>query len=885
MVTRPGSPPPGPRAIGHPAPGDPGSDPSAPPLVESKLRRPVGPRRRVSRPRLEPAYRRAAAAPLTVVSGPAGCGKTVAALELAETLEQPTAWVSLDAGDDAPRFWPYVVEALRRTLPDVDAGAAVTAIASRPTGSAPFLGELLDLLDRVVAPVVLVLHDLDRVTDRRVLDDVAFLVEHAPSALHVVVVTRAVLPWPLARWRVSDELNELDGVELRFRGDEVGALLATTEGLELADDDVELLADRTEGWAAGLRLAALSLAGHAERAERADAVRRFDGDDGMIVDYFEGEVLDREPPEVRDFLLATAVLDRFDAELCRSVTGRPDAGELLEHAVDANLFVVPLDARREWFRYHRLFAAALRHELTLHAPERVPALHRAAATTHASHGDPGLAVRHLVASGAPDEAFELVVAERDDEAEVEQWRGGWLDRFPAGFVAEDLGRMLDLAGALLADGRFEESELWIERAGRALERAGEHREPQAHLLALSAVCRAGRGDAERAVEEGLAALEAREGEDALLDRLPVHLARSFLLLDDLAGAERMCERLTASDLSDTLSMLLRPAICARIAAREGDLRRGDALAQRVVVAAGRLGAQNHSATLDARLAQATVELDRDRLPEAEGALDHVRDLARRRNAIPYAVLAHLERARVVAARAGAADALAELATARRLEELARGQALARRVDAAEARFCIDAGELGRAAALLRFLPAGPGRTLLEARFDLASGFPDVARARVAGTTFANRRDRLAAALLTARSLVTGDRAAAERALARALDLAAPEGFVRVFLEEGREVAALLRPLVRSAPSPANARLVSALTGRSVPSGERSGEPFSERERAVLRYLPSRLTNQEIAGELFISLNTLKTHLKSIYRKLDAGSRAEAVAAARRSGLL
>lgn len=852
----------------------------APALMEGRLRPPPAPRRPVARPRLLPAYLRTSAVPLTIISGPAGCGKTVAARQCVDAVAHPAAWVSLDAEDDETRFWQYVVEALRRALP----AFALEGPTDVAGGSAAFLGELLNALDRAAEPVVLVLHDLHLVR-AAVHDDLAFLVAHAPAPLRVVVVTRAAPPWPLARWRVGGDLNEIGQDELRFREAEVAELLAG-EGLELADDERELLAQRTEGWAAGLRLAALAVAGQDDRVE---AVRRFGGEDRMVVDYFESEVLDREAHEVREFLLSTAVLDRFDVELCRAVSGRPDADALLRHVVEANLFVVPLDPRREWFRYHQLFAATLRHELEVHAPERVAGLHRAAAVCHTDHGDAELAVRHLVASGARDEAFELVVAGRDDEAGPQGWRGGWLDRFPPGYVAEDAGRMLDLAAALVADGRFEESELWIERAGRALERAGAPAGRRAHLLALSAVCRAGRGDAERGVEEGLAALAAADDQiegDPVLERLPVHLARSLLLLDDLPGAERMCERLTPTGVSDTVSMLLRPGVCARIAARSGDLRRAEALAQRVLVGADKLGAPSHSSTLDARLASATVELDRDRLPEAAAELDRVRAVARQRNAIPYAVLAHLEHARVTAARAGAGEGLSALAAARRLEELARGQALARRIDALEARLCIESGDLARAAALLRYLPAGPGRGLLEARFDLASGFPDVARSRIASMSFATRRERIAAALLTARALVGADRAAAERYLAQALDLAGPEGFVRPFLEEGRDVATVLRGVTRSAPAPLPGRLVAALAGRSGPSRrEGSDEPFSERERSVLRYLPSRLTNQEIAGELYISLNTLKTHLKSIYRKLDAGSRAEAVAAARRAGLL
>lgn len=852
-------------------------------LIEAKLRPPPGPLRPVARPRLLPMYLRTEAVPLTIISGPAGCGKTVAARQCVEAVRLPTAWVSFDEDDDETRLWQYVVEALRRALPALDLDSDEPA--ADPGNPPPFLGELLNALDRVAEPVVLVLHDLHLVSGGAHYGDLAFLVDHAPATLHMVVVTRATPPWPLARWRVSGDLEEIGEDELRFRDGEAGELLAA-EGLHLPDDERELLVQRTEGWAAGLRLAALSIVAHDDRAE---AVRRFGGEDRRVVDYFESEVLDRESPEVRELLLSTAVLDRFDLELCRAVSGRRDADALLQHLVDANLFVVPLDPRREWFRYHRLFAAALRHELELHAPERVAGLHRAAAAGHTRHGDAELAVRHLVASGARDEAFELVVSERDDEAEPEEWRGGWLDRFPPGYVAEDAGRMLDLAAALVADGRFEESELWLERAGRALERAGGRQGRRAHLLALSAVCRAGRGDAERAVDEGLSALDAAadriEG-DPVLERLPVHLARSLLLLDDLPGAERMCERLTSTGVSDSVSMLLRPGVCARIAARSGDLRRAEALAQRVLVGADKLGTPNHSATLDARLASAAVELDRDRLTEAEAELDRVRALARQRNAIPYAVLAHLEHARVAAARAGAGEGLSSLTAARRLEELARGQVLARRIDALEARLCIDSGDLGRAAALLRYLSTGPGRTLLEARFDLASGFPDVARSRIAPIAFATRREQLAAALLTARALIGTDRAAAERHLSRALDLGGPEGFVRPFLEEGREVAAALRGVTRSAPAPLPGRLVAALAGRSRPARrEGPDEPFSERERSVLRYLPSRLTNQEIAGELFISLNTLKTHLKSIYRKLDAGSRAEAVAAARRAGLL
>ena len=366
------------------------------PLLETKLYRP-GPRPGlVPRPRLIEQLDRGATSKLTLVSAPAGFGKSRLLAEwLAGTSasagENSAAWLALDSGDNDPvTFWSYVVAALRTVAPGVGANELELLASPQPPPIQMVLTTLLNDVGATGSDIVLVLDDYHLVDSREIQDAMAFLLDHLPPRLHLVIASRADPAVPLARLRARGELVEVRAADLRFTPDEAAAYLNEVMGLELTAADVAALEGRTEGWIAALQLAALSMQG---RDDVAGFIAGFAGDDRYIVDYLAEEVLQRQPGQVRDFLLHTSVLERLNGTLCDAVTGQGGGKAMLETLDRGNLFLVALDDRRQWYRYHHLFADVLRARLTEASPELVDVLHRRASdwfadTRRAVRGDP-----------------------------------------------------------------------------------------------------------------------------------------------------------------------------------------------------------------------------------------------------------------------------------------------------------------------------------------------------------------------------------------------------------------------------------------------------------------------------------------------------------------
>ena len=377
-------------------------------LITTKLSVPAKPRRGLARPRLVERLERGAEARLTLVSAPAGFGKTtLLAGWLADSpaVDRSVAWLSLDPTDNEPvAFWTYVVTALHRALPGVDL-TALELIASPSVAFRSVLSSLLNELAAVPGDVWLILDDYHLVEDPGIRDEMTYLLEHLPAQVHPVLLTRADPDLPLARWRMRGELVEIRAADLRFTSDEAGAYLSAVPGVALDATDVAVLAERTEGWIAALQLASLSLQG---REDVSGFVSQFAGDDRYIVDYLVDEVLTHQPDTVREFLLQSAVLDRLTGPLCDAVTGCGGGTDTLAALERANLFTVALDDRREWYRYHRLFADVLRARLLSERPEQVPVLHRRASRWYESQGLTDEAIGHALTGQDFDRAVHLM---------------------------------------------------------------------------------------------------------------------------------------------------------------------------------------------------------------------------------------------------------------------------------------------------------------------------------------------------------------------------------------------------------------------------------------------------------------------------------------------
>jgi LuxR family maltose regulon positive regulatory protein len=882
-------------------------------LLATKLVAPLPRWRPVLRPRLLGLLEAGTHGPLTVLAAPPGAGKTIL---LASWMADgrppgPVAWVTVDRGDDDPaRFWSHVVAALRSS------GAAppdgLLAGLGPPSADAlqGFLAVLVNGLAELAEPVVLVLDDLHEAAGPAVAAGLRFLLKQAPRQLRLVLATRTDPPLPLHRLRVAGQLVEIRAAELAFTPAEAVELLAGM-GVELPDAELDTLWRRTEGWVAGLRLAALSLRDHPDPAR---FVAEFAGDDHAVAGYLVEEVLARQAPDVQEFLLRTCVADRLCGGLADALTGRGDGERMLALLERDHAFTNGLGPGRSWYRFHPLFAELLRAELRHRWPEDVPGLHRRAADWHAANGMVEEAVDHALAGGDPDRAAGLLAAH--GFAIVLRGRAETLrellGRLPVAAVRGNRELALVAGAGRLALGELEEADAWLELAGAGgdgslagLLRARLHGDADgvvssAHrLLAPPAGAEWGEGvpEADRRALV-LLALGAAELWSDQLDEAAAHLEVSLALAKG-GGWEYLA-------LEATGHLALLEAVRGRLA-------RAHRLGREAAVLAGRRGWSAHAAAACGELALTWVAYCRDDLAGAFGALERAGRAARAGHDRPVVLAAALAAARL-AAGGSHQDAVDELARLRAALAEAAGwrlpRLLADAVRPTEARLLLAVDDDTGVAGLLGGGDAGTTTRPTEeavvlARMRLARGDQAAAAGMLAPLlgeqpVTPHRSTLIEAWLLDAvahRRLA--DHTAAAGSLERALALAAPEGFRQVFVEGGPPVRALLadhlhrgtahRPLVEALLDGMLSRgtePVASVAGGSAPSAlPLLVESLSERERVVLRYLPSMLSAGEIAAELYVSVNTVKTHIKSIYRKLDANRRWDAVRRARQLNLL
>ncbi len=823
--------------------------------------------------------------PLTLLSAPAGSGKTALLLTWLARREGQLriAWLSLP---DPRVFWAAVA-------------ASVADALERPSltkrGETPLEG-LLRTFAELDEPLVLVVDDFHHVRAAGVLDPLAKIIARAPEHLHVVLACRRDPDMTLHRLRLGGMMAELRAREMAFTEEEAGAFLEAA-GVDLRPELTTALVDRTEGWAAALRFAAMSLR---ERANAEPFVRALARTEQAVSDYLVSEVLAAQPTRLRDFLLRTSLCERIDGDLADALTGGSDGSRTLAALERDNVFV-ELQQDGRWYRYHPLFAELLATEARHELGDETLELHRIAARRLAGSGDRLAALRHAVASGDPALASELVA-------------GLWMELIGWGEL-DLVGELLDRVG------------------GRAIRR-------NPHLCLLAGWSRVSAGDPEEAA--GWVALAgtaaAKLGEE---ERPAFELGRNAvdLLRVKLAGDLDQVERLTA--------LLVRPEALVQTP-REGAARRAFVLWARGVVAAwrGELGPATTSLEAAVDLARRAtlrdLELDATGLlalvSAIRGELKRAARLAKfatafadpranpRAHVVPALValaLCELEwndpeaareytrQATEVAAASG--DTLGWVAAATiaawvlvqdpssvdearvELAGLAHAEAVPPLVEPAlralRARIALAGGDVATARAVVAVDPASAESQVVLARVELTEGRLDTAiealdRACAGPTPTAYARTHVEAAVL--RSVAAeraGDGEAARAWIELALDLAEPEKVRRPFLDAGPTVATVLRRAIRagSAHRWLAGSLLGVLDGRARDGGTSPPEllePLSEKERVVLRYLPTLMSNQEIAGELFVSVNTVKTHLKSIYRKLDTSNRREAVRRAR-----
>jgi LuxR family transcriptional regulator, maltose regulon positive regulatory protein len=884
------------------------------PLLAGKLGPPSMPGRVVVRPRLFALLDAGVERPVTLVAAPAGSGKTMLLTSWMAAVSPPgpVAWLSLDPGDNEPvRFWTYVLAALCRSGA-VPAERGLQTLTPSPQGDDALLPMLLHGLEKLASPVVLVLDDLHEITEPRVLHGIEFLVRHAPPQLRLVLSTRADPPLPLHRLLVTGRLTQLRADDLAFTVAEVAELLAEYDyGPELSDDDLAVLQARTEGWAAGLRLAAVSMQ---HQPDRHRFVMELAGDERSLAGYLVSEVLERQPAELRSFLVRTCVVDRLSGELADALTGRDDGERTLAQLERANAFVVALGSRRDWYRYHPLFAGLLRYELRREAPHEVTGLRLRAARWYAGHGLPAEAVQQAVTMRDWGYAADLIAEHGFGLALHGQDQGlrDLLERLPAGVARLAPELALLTAAERIASGDEAAASLQLAREQERM--LADDRRPRFTLIL--AVCRLLRADRAGDLDEVLAAGREALAAHAQLgpgdDMGGVAAAAWAVALSGLGSAELWTGELDAAEVHlqagqaaalgaglddvrlDCVSGLaLLHAVGGRLSLA---VRTGEAA---VGLAGERAGAA--PAVAGALLALAWAHHQRDDLATAGSYLERASNGAGTALDRPLGAAIKMVGARLRYARADPVGALADLGAAR--GDLAGSdppRLLSRWLATIEAGMHAPARDAGSAGVLPRSAgtgePAAAPEAVALARRQLADDDPAgtvrtlspfLAGAMPAADLDTRIRTWLLHALA---SHALGDADQAAASLRRAVDLAGPEDQRRIFLDAGapgRALVARYRDRVDASWPFLDELALAALDPASAAVSPMPAliERLSEREQAVLRYLPTMLTFGEIGSELFISVNTTKSHVRSIYRKLGVVGRRDAVRRARQLQLL
>jgi LuxR family maltose regulon positive regulatory protein len=927
-------------------------------LLQTKLYVPALPpnERLVSRPRLIARLNGGlqSSCKLVLISAPAGFGKTTLASAWVASLTSQgltPAWVLLDEQDNDPvRFWSYVISALEMVHADIGARAAALLRAT-PAPQAAISRSWAEQLRAVLTalindlttqrsahapatPVLLVLDDYHTIDNQTIHDSLAYLLDYMPDHMHLVILTRADPPLPLARLRARDQLLELRSIDLRFDADQVNTFLNQVMQLALPADAVAALDTRTEGWPAGLHLAALSMQGMAP-GQAGRFIATFSGTDRNVLSFLGEEVLQRQPPELQTFLLHTSVLPYLSAPLCADVTGKRDSQRILEKLAGDNLFTTRLDGEGRWFRYHPLFAEALRARLEQVQAELLPLLHRRAAAWYQREGALADAINHTLAAGDQEHAARLVegaykrLVMRGELVTLRNWLGA----LPDDLVRTRAKLCVASALALSYSGRFQQVEAFLQAAEAALPGGGTDAPElvRGEIAALRAVLASLRWDTRQALalsDQALSLLPPSKAGEVLWLEVIIRQAQGNA--HRLRGEVRQAARAYAAALNGAEALdspFLALAVTNRLGQvhnAQGRLHQAASIFERVLRQVTDQGGELlwFAGELSVNLGEIYREWN-----DLATALDHVRrgiELSQQAGNNVGRLAGHQALASVLAARGAWDTAWLEIAAAERLALGSGAPHVGRQVAAFRAQLSLMQGgptmpDDAAAWAEQHFPQRGQSsigdepsvlhefEALTLARLRLVQRQPDAAlrlagEVQTAAEPDGRMRTVLQALMLQALAQqMLGERLAALETLRRALILGEPERYTRLFVDEGASMQALLaewrrHPTVlpgqpREGLLRYTERLLAAFADHTTATGASptvqplQSETLTPRELEILRLMAGGASNREMAEHLVVTVGTVKGHIHHILGKLEARNRTEAVARARERGLL
>jgi LuxR family transcriptional regulator, maltose regulon positive regulatory protein len=866
---------------------------------------------------------------VTLISASAGFGKTTLVSEWIVNCGRPVAWLSLDEGDnEITRFLTYLVESLQKIMANIGAGVLAALQSPQPPPTESILTTLLNEIAIIPENFIFVLDDYHIIDSKPVDNALTFLIEHLPPKMHLVIATREDPPLPLARLRVRGQLTELRAADLRFTSAEAADFLNQMMGLNLSSEDIAALETRTEGWIAGLQLAALSMQGRASR-DAASFIKSFTGSHHFILDYLVEEVLQRQPEPIRNFLLQTSILDRLSSPLCDAVTGQEDGKGMLEALERGNLFVIPLDDQRQWYRYHHLFAEVLQAHVQEAQPDRVSMLHRRASEWYEQNGLRSDAIRHALAAEDFERAAGLIELARpamDLSYQSSTWLD-WVKALPDTLIRTRPVLSVGYAWALLDGGELESSEARLQDAESWLDMPTnemvvvdkeQFRSLPASIFTARAYRSLALGDVPGTVKYARQALELTpEDDQARRNEATSLLGLAQYTSGDLQAAERSLSDFHTNlrKTGDITVLIGITFLLADVRVALGRLREAESIYQQSLRLATSQGEPMPLGTVDLYRGLGELYVERGDLESAAQHLLTSRKLGEQNTLTDWPYRLCVSQARLKEAQGDLDGALALLDEAERVH-IRSPLPDVRPVAALKARGWLKQGRLAEALGWVREQGLSADDEIRYAReFEHIT----LARALIAQ----HKNDPLARSIHGAIDLlerllqaaeaggrlgsvieilllqalafqVQGDPLHALASLERALTLAEPEGYVRIFVDEGEAMRLLIEKQSCNRVHPLNGyadKLLAAFVSPTVISQPKADdlqsivvEPLSERELEVLRLLGTELSGPEIASELVVSLNTFRTHTKNIFNKLGVNNRRAAVRRAKELNL-